>query len=613
LGCALAAVIILVVLALVGVAMFLPPFSVGERLFSTPYKSLSAQSSSLSQNGLTLSVDPAKAGSGFGVRISAIASGVFEGQTAPNAQDAAWVKTAHAALAPALTLVSNVYGLQSQGPVPASLSLSIAVPQGMNATQLDLYRFDSQAGRWEFVPAQPSPDAATLVANVKSVPEHVGLFKSAHLVPVVGAVVDVGQTLSQPDARLANVIYPSGLQPSPAGTLQGVLPSEIMPGKGYAVIPVIRNFTNSAALDLATITSLLQNSALRAAHEDRLLEFATSKSYVGLAIDYRGLGTDLRDNFSAFISELAQKFHNANLTLSVVVPFPGQQGNSFDSAGYDWQALGASADSLEVLMPLDPQAFADNGLVSSGLRWAVGQVNRARIQIAVSLMSVQQTSGSFIPIAYSDALAPLGQVIVKPGVVQPQAPAQAALTGYNAQFVALDSSDTPAVKYFGPDGTLASTMWLTTGPALRARLDKISALNIAGIVALDLAAPGIAPDCLNALSTFKLTQPPGAQPSALALRWTVMANGKVLLAATAAPGTPFIYQADASNDSLVINAELVGASGTLGPAVLRVASVTPTPTTTPTSTPTPTNTPIPTNTRTPTLPVPATNTPQAHG
>src|SRR5262249_3149647 len=155
---------------------------------------------------------------------------------------------------------------------------------------------------------------------------------------------------------------PAGLQPAASGALQGVLPAGVETGHGYGVVPVVRNFANPSAIDVATITSLIQNGGLRAVHVERLVSFASTKPYQGLAIDYRRLPADQRDNFTAFITALAQRMHNANLALTVVVPFPTQGGTGFDTGAYDWRAIGAVADSLQIILPLDPQIFADKGL-----------------------------------------------------------------------------------------------------------------------------------------------------------------------------------------------------------------------------------------------------------
>jgi hypothetical protein len=586
---------------LVGIALLLPPFSIGDRLFNTPFAALSQQTPGTTLNGFTLSLAPGTSSNGFSVRLKSVTPDIFAGQKAASADDATWIHTARAALPPSLTLSSPLYQIEAQGTAPNAFTLSVAVSQGADSAKLDLYRYDSKDNRWQFVPARLSADSKSMIAQVKTVPDRIGLFETGRLIPIIGTTVDAGQALSPSAAKVANVVHPAGLQPNSSGALQGVLPAGIDPARGYAVVPVIRNFTDPAALDVATVTTLMQNSAIRSAHIVRLVEFASSKPYQGIAIDYRGLPADQRDNYSAFITALADKLHNANLTLTVVVPFLTQSNNGFNTGVYDWQAIGAAVDSLQVLLPLDPQAYADGGTISDGLRWAVGEVNRARLQVAFSLLSVQETAGNFVPVAYNEALAPLGQVAVRPsGVLAPGTEVSANLNGYRAQFMPLDPSGMPSVKYFAPDGTLAGTMWLTSGSVVSRRLSQINAYNIAGIVALDLSSPGISSDANDALSAYKVNQPADAQPSALALRWTVMSQGKVVAQVSAAPGTPFVYRPDASSDSVQVNAEIIGARGTFGPVVVRVASATPTPTITPTSTSTPTPTRTATPTRTPT-------------
>jgi hypothetical protein len=214
---------------------------------------------------------------------------------------------------------------------------------------------------------------------------------------------------------------------------------------------------------------------------------------------------------------------------------------------------------------------------------------------------VQDTNGVFAPITYTDALAPLGQVEVKPGgVAVAGEPVRASLTGYLAHFAPLDSSGTPSIKYFAPDGTLASTMWLTTGAVIRKRLERVTAYNLAGVLALDMLSPGIAPDVMNVLSMYKANQPTDVQSAAFALNWTVSAGGSVVAQATGVPGAPFVYKPDAANPTLAISAEIAGARRTLGPVMLQIVTATPAPTATPTLPPTatsaPSATPPPTST-----------------
>ncbi len=58
LGCALVGLVIVVVLGLVGVALFLPPFSLGDRLLGTPFAPLNLQAQNQTLSGLTVALDP---------------------------------------------------------------------------------------------------------------------------------------------------------------------------------------------------------------------------------------------------------------------------------------------------------------------------------------------------------------------------------------------------------------------------------------------------------------------------------------------------------------------------------------------------------------------------
>src|SRR5258708_18291780 len=143
-----------------------------------------AQSPSALKGGLTVSLSSADAGSGFGVRIKTIASGVLMGQTDTKYEDATLIRAAHSALPTTLTLVSPLYRIEKQGTTKAPITLSINVPQGADVSQLDVYTYDIQAARWQFI-ASHSADPAALVAQVNTLPDAIGLFQSARLAPAI--------------------------------------------------------------------------------------------------------------------------------------------------------------------------------------------------------------------------------------------------------------------------------------------------------------------------------------------------------------------------------------------------------------------------------------------
>ncbi len=572
LGCPLMGLVGIFALVLVGVALLLPPFSLGERLFGTPFVALSQGAPRATYEGLTVAVNPARPGS-LSVRI-----GKYGAEGSAGA-----AREAFSVLPGRLSATSPVYQIEKRGSASDKVTLTFAVPQDAQSQidQLDLYGYDAVEKSWRFVPAQPSPDRAALVATLPALPDVIGLFRLSRLAPVVSLVVEPGHTLTSQLANLANVIHPAGLRALPSGALQGALPGRIETGKGYAVLPVIRNFTTPDVLDISTVVALLQNPALRQEHIRRLAETAISQPFQGIAIDYRGIPAEQRANFSEFVVELVRRVRESNQTVTVVLPFPVQAGSGFETGGYDWQVIGAAADTIQVLLPLDPHLFAAGGAVESGLRWAVGEISRARLQIALSALDVEQrgaASDLFMPIAHSEALSLLGRVTLWPGTtVRPGEAVEAGLSGYRAQFSSPDPSGAASIKYYNPDGTLAVTVWLATSAAMRSRLERVSAYNLAGIAVLDLAAPGVFSEALDAISAYRVSQPQpaGGQPTGLTLRWTVQDQNQLVAEATGLPGTPFIYRPERPGAALKINAEVVGARSTLGPAPLQVATAAP--------------------------------------
>ena len=642
-GCLIALVAGLLLIGVIGVVLFLPPFSLGDKLndplsqggFTILTRSRTdTTDTAFKQDGLTIQLAPPKGTDSSGtstlaIKVQPIASDVFQAGFAatPDADDPVALRTAHdAAAARGLHAVSAIYRLQARGTVP-TFTLSIAAPAGVDRTQADLYRYDSAANRWSYLPAEsfvPSADSSGIGDSVAliqaaTIPDRVGLFIASKISPTVSATIEIGQTMTPRIGTVASVVHPAGLQPTAQGTLSGALPAGIELNRAYAVIPVIRNFRTPDALDVATVATLLQDPSLREAHIAQLVTFATSKSYKGLAIDYRGLKADpthsLSDQFSAFITSLADHLHNANLTLTVIVALDDQASRApFDSTtAYDLPAIGMAADSVEIILPLDPRLYAPNGDLDHLLGWLSMAVNRAKLHISMSLLSVQQTGETFAPISAADAFAPLGTVAMQqPGAVLPGQPIAVSLNGMITRFDVEQST----ITYFEATGAIKSVIWVATADALRGRLARLSVANVGGVLLTDIADPNSAADALAILSSYvnssKTGQAVAAVSSPFAILWTAQQGSSIVATALSAPGTPFVYKPDNRANSVQIVANLMNGGGntqpTLGALSVAVVSVTPTPSITPTASITPIPTATPTDIPSP---VPPTSRPIA--
>jgi hypothetical protein len=609
-GCWIPALITLfVVFTLVLVGLFLPPVNLAQKvlgvsLFGPAYTTLNAQANAVksTDNNLTVAVNPANPGKDFGVALSVVSMDDF---SKGNAQAADWVPQAHAAAPPSLALQSAVYSIQTTGTTPTGVTLSVAVPPSAgNPDILDLYAWDKLSGQWRFVPSHAaSPN--TLTATVDKIPSQLALFQAAPLgQPTVLTSVDAAQKLSGDVAQISTIVSPGGMQP----TLEGKLTGSLAPGyelnRGYLVMPVVRNFTDPRALDPDTVAAILSNSTLRSEHVKQLVGFAANNNFAGVVVDYRGLNTDQRANFSAFMKELGTAMEARNLTLGVVVPAASNNNGVWDTGAYDWQAIGTASRYVQINLPVDPAGYATgaNKPVEAMLRWGVGEISRYKILLGLSALSVKQTGSDFTSIGYQEALSALGSVKVEAdksetGTINPGAPVRAKLDGFKAVSGADTVIKSPFLDYENADGSKAARMWLTTPAALRFRMDRTTPFALGGIAFEDLLSQGVADGVLKTILNYKLGVPDTSSSAELALRWRIESKSGLIGEVTTGLNDPLVATINAPDGNYAINVEVVSGSAQsprTGAAVAVFA-----PTATPTPLPTATPTPLPTATPTP--------------
>lgn len=610
-GCWLTGIFALLVgAALVGVGLFLPPIDLYNRLFGVQYAVLSAQSNAVRSpdQGLTLVVDPAKPGVDFGAALNSVSMNDFLNG---NVQAGDWIPAVQAALPANLALQSNVFTIGVTGKQPDTVTLTMVVPPSVsNRDLVDVYGWDSKSNQWTFVPSH-ADNAGMLTITVKQIPEHLALFQAAPLGPTVLVAVDVTQTLTPDTAQLATIVAPAGLQPTQQGTLIGSLAPGFTLNSGYRVMPVIRNFLDPRAVDVNTVETILSNRTLRAEHVKQITRVASSGGYDGVFIDYRDLSAAQRDNFSAFIRELSASMKSANLLLGVVVPEAQNAQGVWNTGVYDWQVIGAGADYVQIDFGLDPKAFAtgQDRPVDAMLRWAVGEVSRYKLLMGLSALSVREVKGAFSSVGYDEALANLGSVkLLTPssagGTFNPGSEIQAKLDGMQAVAGTDTQVQSPFVDYQAGDGSTVERMWLTTGGALRFRMDKTLPLGLAGVGFDDLLAKGVAADVMPTVLSYK-TQLPGTPNNAqLALRWRIQGGNGVIGEVTTGLNDPLVVTANPTEGQYAIDAAVVGATDESSRGNVQIAVFAPT--NTPTPLPTSTPTPLPTMTPTP-VPVIPTN------
>ena len=562
-GCGLPLLgIALVVLPLIVLALFLPPFSLWSRLDeqfngskeATPsvnesvvgltFEPLWPDSPRLTAEGLAVAVPPEDLTAPFSVHVAALSPSDYRAGHLPRE---GWFCAV--SLPADYTLGSQVFSLAQQGTPPGHFTVSVTALSGAgtDAGALQLFVWDASAARWEFVTGG-ADDTGTITADLTYLPRCVTILRESDTARRLG--LSLGPADQVPDSLTATQgrIFPGSLRPTVTGALQVVLPPGVQTRSGYAVLPLIQNFDDPAVIDHSTVEQILMTPTLRSEHARQIAAFALSDAYTGVAVDYRAVVPDLRDSYTAFITELADLLRGENRTLTVMVPVPQLDavGAVIDTGGYDWHALGLAADEIVITAPLDPRAFVSGALVDQVLGWATTVVARNKLTLGLSASSVEEQNDTLVPVSLREAVSYLGDLVVQPSGDIPRDRSIVArlvnASGINAQPGYDVSVQTPYLRYFAPDGSLLSTMWITNAGALDAHIARARDHHLSGIFIRNTFAVGESDRLTEPLVAFRQGRVPDALTLEMDFRWVLVYSSTYQVAEVPTqPDQPFAY------------------------------------------------------------------------
>ncbi len=463
----------------------------------------------------------------------------------------------------------------------------LSVPVSSDATtddQLDLVSWNGK--NWQWVSSHADVSTGVMVTQLDALPPNVMVVQTAPLVPVIGAELPADVAASDRALSDINEFAVPAFLISNDGTLQGdstELPPPV--DSSHAMFAVTRNWTPNAAANVGMVEEVLADTKLRATHVKALTDVATQAKYTGVVVDYRGLTADSSEAFTRFVSDLAAALHKDQKQLVVAVPAPVQQGDEWDTAGYDWQAIGAAADVVQVDAPSDPAAFTASHRAEKMLRWAVGKVSRQKLQVAFSASSIKQTGSTLQLISYEEALKPFKAITspVASGDVPPGA--QVTLALGDTPGVELDEASHAYRYTLTNTDSAISTIWINIGGTLAQKLNLALRFNLRGASVQGLFTSAQEPGVWVALEQYQ-AQAIAAVPAQLKVVWTVRNSAGTQLpgGTTTLTDTTFVWTAPADPDHYTIAAALPGGA-TRGELAINVARPTPTPAPTPTPTP----------------------------
>jgi len=189
-------------------------------------------------------------------------------------------------------------------------------------------------------------------------------------------------------ARLFNVVSPFWYTVGPDGRLvaDGYRPEVVAFARSrrLKIVPLVTNEKSGPG----NSADAIRTDFARAALVDRLVSVVLDRGYDGLNLDFELLPPERRQDYSAFVKELAASLHGKGRTLTVSV-FPDVEVANTISGFFDYQAIGQAADFV-VLMAYDrhwsdtaPGPVAPEAWVEAGLDSLLGHVPAEKVLLGI--------------------------------------------------------------------------------------------------------------------------------------------------------------------------------------------------------------------------------------
>ena len=500
-----------VVVILIGIGLFLPPVSLGSKLFGSDAAETTATEETAPE---TTTDNTTTAETPAGVAVTS-GTAVITTESAPAAPPAN------------KTVKGDVYTVSEGSGTQGTVSLPI--PADANPNTVDIYGWDGAT--WTFVPSTRDTADGQLTTMEGTLPQALAMMEnSAAPVPIIGAEIQAGETLPTELLPYIQEIFIGTKKPAEGGALAGDV-AEKMPQGGYDQLLNVSN--RGAIIDLALLSSILTDPAVQTAHVNALVQEVITGDYAGVNLDYQGVSIADRDAYTSFVNAVAAALHPQNKKVIVTLPMPFEVGEfQWDAVNYDWSALGKTADAIYMEMPLDPTAYEEGGEANKLLAWATGYVPREKVSALLTSSAIDRIGESYIELTNENALSHFGELQFVQGAesVEAGTAIEVALSGTATPLEWDGESQT--YKYSYDENGQTHYVWLDNASALASRAQQLRDDQIRGAAIRSLNEANNAPGYAAAIASY-MDQGSAPQPVSAAIIWTVRdADGNVLASAS---------------------------------------------------------------------------------
>jgi spore germination protein YaaH len=245
---------------------------------------------------------------------------------------------------------------------------------------------------------------------------------------------------------------------------------------------------------------------LRDEQMNAILKMAEDGHFDGVDIDYGALDPLRKDDFSEFVTNLADQLHRRNLKLTLTAPLPVQQGTEWDTGAYDWTRLSQAGDFIKVVPEEDPSRYYRR--TEPALTYLIedAKIAPAKLVLVVSALGREKGGEGIRSVTALEALSLASTLTAKNGTeVRPGdsvvISGENIDTGGGASGIGWDD-EASAVSFTYPGLGGARQVWIENAFSVGFQLDLAARYHLGGVAIDDVSTGAGAADIWPVVQDF---------------------------------------------------------------------------------------------------------------
>ena len=406
-----------------------------------------------------------------------------------------------------------------------------------DGANLGFYTFDGDEWR-RLQRAELVQDGEAVRGEFTALPKNLAVMRNVNFGFVVAGWLPPGKEVEANAVPLLTVLNPLDYHPDPTGSVSGA-PSRVTNAGQFAIAPTI---SVDSKPDIDALNTIMRSPQLITTHVNAIGRLVDEGAYIGIDLDYRRLDPSLGSQFSEFVAQLASRLHSRQKTLSLTLPLPIRDRETWDTGPFNWKQLGAVADQIRVPAISDQSIYTAR--MEDVLKFATTEVAAKKLLLVVTPYSSVQAGDNITPASLAQALAlgteagikESGASLVAGGAVTLVAPNLS--KDRKGSGIRWDEEANASTFSFEKDGKLIS-VWLEDQFSVPFKMQLVRKYKLGGVAVLDVSTDALKADIWSSIrsavdgGTIRLLKP---NPAPFQPAWEIVdPNGAAVPSSTLQP------------------------------------------------------------------------------